>query len=118
MTVTRCIAACNELGYGWAGLQNRERESHDRQKRTELTRKNVSAPNRTLGRTLLLWQRSITARFHATVTRTSDVEDGDMLTCTILPWEPHRQHPMGLTTESLPLQDIKVSQLCEESIMD
>lgn len=27
MTVTRCIAACNELGYGWAGLQNRERAS-------------------------------------------------------------------------------------------
>lgn len=25
MTATRCIAACNELGYGWAGLQNRER---------------------------------------------------------------------------------------------
>lgn len=26
MTVTRCIAACNELGYSWAGLQNRDRK--------------------------------------------------------------------------------------------
>lgn len=26
MTVTRCIAACNELGYGWAGVQARERK--------------------------------------------------------------------------------------------
>lgn len=28
MTVTRCVAACNELGYSWAGLQNRERKYH------------------------------------------------------------------------------------------
>ena len=27
MTVTRCIAACNELGYGWAGIQARDRTS-------------------------------------------------------------------------------------------
>jgi hypothetical protein len=27
MTATRCIAACNELGYSWAGIQGRERES-------------------------------------------------------------------------------------------
>jgi len=26
LTVTRCIAACGELGYSWAGVQNRERE--------------------------------------------------------------------------------------------
>lgn len=27
MTVTRCIAACNELGYDWAGIQARDRMS-------------------------------------------------------------------------------------------
>ena len=118
MTVTRCIAACNELGYGWAGLQNRERELHDRQKRAELTRKNVSARNRIQGRTLLQWQRSTTAQSPAMGTRISDVEAGDMLTCTILPSEPPRQHPMGLTTECPPFQVIKVSETYEKWITD
>jgi hypothetical protein len=36
MTVTRCIAACNELGYGWAGLQNRERKPIYRSAITDL----------------------------------------------------------------------------------
>ena len=27
LSATRCLAACAELGYGWAGITNRERES-------------------------------------------------------------------------------------------
>jgi len=98
MTATRCIAACNELGYGWAGLQNRERESRHLPDNHKLTWQNAGARNQTQGRTLRQSQRSTTAPSLATATPMSDVEDGAMSICIARPLAA-LQPTTGPTTE-------------------
>jgi hypothetical protein len=107
MTATRCIAACNELGYGWAGLQNRERQCFHMLRLKRADNQNVDVPSRTQGRTLPLLPPSTIVPFHVMAMPTRDAVDGDMSICTI--HQPATHHrPMELTTVYPLFQAIRV----------
>jgi hypothetical protein len=109
MTATRCIAACNELGYGWAGLQNRERPYIQTWCLERADNQNVDVRNRTQGRILPLLPRSTIVRSHVMETPTRDAVDGDMSIYTTRQSATHHR-PMELTTVYPLFQAIRVSQ--------
>lgn len=109
MTVTRCVAACNELGYAWAGLQNRERKYRLHRLGPSLIWQNVGARSRILVKTRLLSLRTTFAPFHAMATPISDVEAGVMSTSTMFRSALHPVPPTTRsTTVSRPCLDIRV----------
>jgi hypothetical protein len=108
MTATRCIAACNELGYGWAGLQNRERPYIQTWCLERADNQNVDVRNRTQGRILPLLPRSTIVRSHVMETPTRDAVDGDMSIYTTRQSATHHR-PMELTTVYPLFQAIRVS---------